>query len=48
MTEIPRDADTPTSTPDTPPTAPRDGAYEPSTVEQKWYAYWEAGGFLPR
>ncbi|MGB3542044.1 valine--tRNA ligase [Rubrivirga sp.] len=46
MTEIPRATDAPTSTPDTPPAAPQDGAYEPEAVEQKWYAYWEDGGFF--
>ncbi|MDT0631047.1 valine--tRNA ligase [Rubrivirga sp. S365] len=32
--------------PATPPAAPAGSAYEPAAVEQKWYAYWEAGGFF--
>jgi valyl-tRNA synthetase len=37
-------ADTPALAP--PPAAPGGSAYDPAAVEQKWYAYWEAGGFF--
>ena len=33
-------------TPPLPPAAPAGSAYAPDAVEQKWYAYWEAGGFF--
>ncbi len=31
---------------DVPPPAPSNAAYDPSTVEAKWYAFWEEGGFF--
>ena len=44
--EIPRDRHADREVPPTPPAAPAGSAYEPAAVEQKWYAYWEAGGFF--
>ena len=46
MTEIPADRDRQPETPPTPEPAPTGSAYEPEAVEQKWYRYWEAGGFF--
>lgn len=46
MTEIPRDRDRQPETPETPPAAPAGSAYEPEAVEQKWYQFWEEGGFF--
>ncbi len=45
-TEIPRDRHRQPDAPATPPAAPAGSAYEPAAVEQKWYRYWEAGGFF--
>ena len=42
----PRDRDAAPPVPETPPAEPAGSAYEPAAVEQKWYAYWEAGGFF--
>jgi valyl-tRNA synthetase len=44
--EIPRDRDAPSEAPAVPPAAPAGAAYEPDAVEQKWYAFWEEGGFF--
>ncbi len=44
--EIPRDRNRQTDTPPTPDPAPTGSAYEPAEVEEKWYRYWEAGGFF--
>lgn len=46
MTEIPRHRDRPAAPPPTPPAEPAGSAYEPEAVEQKWYRYWEEGGFF--
>ena len=32
--------------PEAPPAAPAGSAYDPAAVEQKWYRYWEEGGFF--
>ena len=44
--EIPADASRQPETPATPEPAPAGSAYEPASVEQKWYRYWEDGGFF--
>ena len=45
-TEIPADRHRQSETPPTPEPAPAGSAYEPAAVEQKWYRYWEDGGFF--
>ena len=46
MTEIPRTRDHQPDMPEPPAPAPAGSAYEPATVEQAWYQYWEDGGFF--
>ncbi|MEM1114974.1 MAG: valine--tRNA ligase [Bacteroidota bacterium] len=46
MPEIPRDRHATPAVPEAPPAAPVGSAYDPEAVEQKWYAYWEEGGFF--
>ena len=46
MPEIPRDRHASPEVPSPPPAAPAGSAYEPAAVEEKWYRFWEAGGFF--